>query len=109
MKIRDTITGHTVYAVPSPGKLVVDLLSGPIQSSHTTIDLRPNLVLLEGSPEEILLWSLAGGKLAEGLKNPLQISISRIPELIDRLQRIYRETDPEDYSCKISLLDILSG
>lgn len=48
-----------------------------------------------------------GVKLVKPGRSPYRMAIGNIPNLIDRLDRIYRDTDPEDYGETIDLLDVI--
>lgn len=47
-------------------------------------------------------------KLCEIYESPYSIPIGKIPQLLEKLQRIYNDTDPEDYRETVDLLDVIA-
>lgn len=47
-------------------------------------------------------------QLCEIYESPYSIPIGKIPQLLEKLQRIYNNTDPEDYRETVDLLDVIA-
>ncbi|GIV22009.1 MAG: hypothetical protein KatS3mg023_3939 [Armatimonadota bacterium] len=109
MKLLDKKDGSYATAQLAEKAIALHLQIGNMDMGNFVLDVgaMPHLVLVEGTPEEILAWRLAGGEIAEGLKHPLMPSIGRLPELAEKLMKLYRQTDPEDYSERVDLIKVL--
>lgn len=106
MKLLDRV--HQVEFLFQIANVLVGTVRGAnliVPNAHIDLCSETQPRVLEADPKELVLWKLLGGVSEH--RSVLEPLASELPAIADIILQTYRNTDPEDYQCKVDLFDLI--